>query len=85
MEFAHQALKSAEAPKKRFCFTAAFNRLSTRAASAITELRAAVLIVADAVAGPDLAAGTLLTRARQQGAEFLASFAAQAAHVDGRA
>ena len=47
--------------------------------------RAAVLLVADAVASPALLAGVLLTPERQRGAQYLADFEAAAGKVDWRA
>ena len=47
--------------------------------------RAAVLLVADAVAAPALLAGVLLTPERQRGAQYLADFEAAADKIDWRA
>jgi hypothetical protein len=44
--------------------------------------RAAVLRVSDAVAAPALACGALLTRGRQEGAEYTAGFLARARRVE---
>jgi len=56
----------------------------TRLNVAITRAkRAAILLTSEAVAAPPLAAGVLLTRKRQEGAQYLADFVALAREGDG--